>query len=439
MASRPRILLLDHPSTSARSLASTLEREGYAVDHTEEIRSALAAIQSGACELVLGEIGLAAAEVLAEATRTRAGPPVILFDDFEDKESHRDAVRRGAFDALCRPVSEEQVLLAVRRALESHTLRAENARLREAVQSRSEFGALISSDARMERVFETVRAVADSRATLLIQGESGTGKTVLARAIHERSSRARGPFVAVDCGSLPGSLLETELFGHVKGAFTGAVRDRAGKFELADGGTIFLDEIANASSELQKKLLRVIEEGQFERVGDSKTRTSDARVIAATHVDLARAVTEGRFREDLYYRIHVVAIEIPPLRARIGDVPLLAERFRERFVARHGRAVRGFAADAVASLCAHAWPGNVRELENTVERAVLLARTDELTAADLWSGTSAPAPAVPSARMLWSDSGLNTEMNHASAHTPTPAGPAANASLRRSRSPAVSA
>ena len=385
-----------------RSLASTLEREGYAVDHTEQIDAALATIQSGACELVLGEIGLAAAEVLEEATRSRERPPVILFDDFEDVEGHRDAVRRGAFGALCRPISEEQVLLAVRRALESHTLRAENARLREAVRSRSEFGALLSADARMERVFETVRAVADSRATLLIHGESGTGKTVLARAVHERSSRSRAPFVAVDCGSLPGSLLETELFGHVKGAFTGAVRDRAGKFELADGGTIFLDEIANASSELQKKLLRVLEEGRFERVGDDRTRSSDARVIAATHVDLARAVADGRFREDLYYRINVVAIEIPPLRERVGDVALLAERFRERFVARHGRTVRGFAAEAIASLCAHAWPGNVRELENTVERAVLLARTEELTSSDLWPGTRQPeaAPAPPAEQDL---------------------------------------
>jgi DNA-binding NtrC family response regulator len=382
--SRPRILLLDHASSSVRSLASALEREGYAVAHTAEVASALATIRAAGCELVLGEIGLAAAEVLAEALRSEQAPPVILLDDFEDLTGHLDAIRRGAFDALSRPVSDEQVLLAVRRALESHTLKVENARLREVVDRRFELGSLVSTDPRMERVFATVRAVADSRATLLIQGESGTGKTVLARAMHELSSRKGGPFVAVDCGSLPGSLLETELFGHVKGAFTGALRDRAGKFELADGGTIFLDEIANASSELQQKLLRFLEEGRFERVGDARTRSSDARVIAATHVDLQEAVQDGRFREDLYYRIHVVAIELPPLRERMGDVPLLAERFRRHFAARHARTVEGFTEDAVALLCAHPWPGNVRELENTVERAVLLATGSRLDRADLW-------------------------------------------------------
>jgi DNA-binding NtrC family response regulator len=245
----------------------------------------------------------------------------------------------------------------------------------------------------MRRLFELLRSVADARVTLLLSGESGTGKTQLAHAVHAHSARAKGPFVEVNCGALPATLLESELFGHVRGAFTGATRDRAGKFEQASGGTILLDEIGTASSDLQVKLLRVLEEGRFERVGDTRTRTVDARVIAATNVDLAAEVRAGRFRSDLYYRIHVVATEVPPLRARVSDVPLLAARFCRRFARLHGRPTDSLSPEALQRLCAHDWPGNVRELENTLERAVLVASGPTIAADDLWPADSPATPA----------------------------------------------
>jgi len=274
--------------------------------------------------------------------------------------------------------------MALRRALARRQLEAENRRLRSEVRERFELGNLVTRDQRMQAIFQTIDTVADSRASLLIQGESGTGKTVLARAVHERSGRKDAPFVVVNCGALPATLLESELFGYVRGAFTGAVRDRTGKFEAADGGTIFLDEISTASLDLQVKLLRVIEEGRLERVGDTKTREVDVRLIAASNRDLPEEVAAKRFREDLFYRINVVSVRIPPLRERTEDVPLLAERFLSRMAAEHERDVRGIAPDAMSALCAHDWPGNVRELENTIERAVLLTRGERLRRADLW-------------------------------------------------------
>jgi DNA-binding NtrC family response regulator len=381
---RPRILLLDRLSPSLRSLAATLEAQGFAVTQTEEPEVALESIRAGECAVLLGEIHLAARAVLAEVQRPEALPPLIVFDDFAGSPGPGAALRASAFDTLARPVSDEDVLRSVRRALDSHTLRLENSRLKRELDEHGDFGPLSSTDPRMRRIFATLGAVADSRATLLIAGESGTGKTQLAHAVHAESARAGQPFVEVNCGALPSALLESELFGHVRGAFTGAVRDRVGKFEQAAGGTILLDEIGSATNELQLKLLRVLEEGRYERVGDTRTRTVDARVIAATNVDLEGEVAAGRFRADLYYRIHVVAIEVPPLRERVADVPLLARRFCARFARLHARDVRGLTPEALHSLCAHPWPGNVRELENALERAVLVARGVLLEARDLW-------------------------------------------------------
>ena len=387
----PRVLLLDHPSPSAHRLVQALEREGFEVAHLEEREQALRLLREERVQVVLGEMGLGGEDILSEALLAPEGPPVILFDDFASVAEAFEAIRRGAFDLLSRPVTDEQVLLTVRRALEHRSLREENRRLRGGAGELFELGGLVSRDPRMGLIFDTVGSVADSRVGILIQGESGTGKTVLARTIHERSARANAPFVVVNCGALPGSLLESDLFGHTRGAFTGAVRDRQGKFAAADGGTIFLDEVSTASPELQVKLLRVIEEGHFERVGESRTRAVDVRILAATNCDLLEEVEAGRFRADLYYRLHVVAIDVPPLRKRVSDIPLLANRCLARFARRHGRDVRGIEPETMARLCAHPWPGNVRELENTLERGVLLARGPELTAHDLFPGESGDA------------------------------------------------
>ncbi len=381
---RPRILLLDRPSASLHSLATALEAQGFAVAQTAEPGVALAAIRAGGCEVLLGEIHLAAEAVLAEVRGLDSAPPVIVFDDFAGLGETHAALRGSIFDTLARPVSEQEVLRSVRRALQSHTLKLENSRLKQELDAHGDFGPLLSADPRMRRIFATLTTVADSRATLLFSGESGTGKTQLAHAVHARSTRAGGPFVEVNCGALPSALLESELFGHVRGAFTGAVRDRVGKFEQAAQGTILLDEIGSASSELQLKFLRVLEEGRYERVGDTRTRTVGARVIAATNVDLEAEVAAGRFRADLFYRIHVVAIEVPPLRERVADIPLLARRFCARFARLHGRDVQGLTPAALHSLCSHSWPGNVRELENALERAVLVAQGVLLEARDLW-------------------------------------------------------
>ena len=268
----------------------------------------------------------------------------------------------------------------------------ENRDLREALDDRLRLDNFVSTDARMQAVFKIVKAVAGARTTALITGESGTGKTLLARAIHRASDRKDGPFVEVNCGALPESLLESELFGHVRGAFTGAIKDRAGKFEAADGGTIFLDEIGTSSQSMQVKLLRVLQDRVIERVGGHNPITIDVRVILATNIDLQKAVREGRFREDLYYRINVVSLEMPPLRQRTGDISVLAEHFLRRFRAETGRSVLGFTPEAVSLLKRARWPGNVRQLENVVERAVVLCEGDHIEPHDLPADLLASLP-----------------------------------------------
>jgi DNA-binding NtrC family response regulator len=409
----PRILVLDLPSAAQRSLCATLSEQGFRVEYTSEPEEARERVRAGGCELVLSEVSLAAEAVLAEVRGSAAAPPVIVFDDFARLGSHAQARQAGAFDTLARPLADEEVLDAVRRALDAQALQLENARLREELAAPGHFGELVSADARMHRLFELLRSVADSRATLLLCGESGTGKTQLAHAVHALSTRARGPFVEVNCGALPSALLESELFGHVRGAFTGAVKDRPGKFEQAAGGTILLDEIGTASPELQVKLLRVLEEGRFERVGEARTRTADARVIAATNVDLSAEVAAGRFRADLYYRIHVVAVEVPPLRLRAADVPLLAERFCRRFARLHGRSTAALSEAALRRLALHPWPGNVRELENAVERAVLVAAGPRIEPEDLWPNAGPPADGGTAAQFTGWSAGPPDELKRA--------------------------
>jgi len=329
-----------------------------------------------------------------------APPALVLVSGFDESSDAQTALGLGAFACLREPFPSEELVLAVQRALDQRRLATENRRLLAAMGQRFQLGGIVSREPALQRILQTVEALADTRATILIQGESGTGKSLLARTIHELSSRRSGPFVEVNCGALPAGLLESELFGHARGAFTGALRDRAGKFEAADGGTIFLDEIGVAPPELQVKLLRVLQEKSFERLGETKTRTADVRVLAATNSELEREVREGRFREDLYWRLNVVGLRLPPLRERPADVPLLAEHFLRRFTREHGRPERPLSQAALERLCAHAWPGNVRELEHALERAVLLAAGEHIRPEDLGGALASglalrPDPGAP--------------------------------------------
>jgi len=299
---------------------------------------------------------------------------VILITAYGTIESAVEAIKQGAYAYLTKPIVDDDVRLAVQRALQERQLRAENRRLRAALSDRFSYGDIVGQHYRMAKVFELIEAVADSRTTVLITGESGTGKSLIARAIHAHSSRRGGSFVEVACGALPDTLLESELFGHVRGAYTGAVADKPGKFAVADGGTIFLDEVATASPQLQIKLLRVLQERSFEPVGSNTTQHVDVRVILATHHDLEAEVEAGHFRKDLYYRIHVVTIELPPLRERIADIPLLADHFLGKYLNGSDKRITGFTPQAIEWMQRYSWPGNVRELENAVERAVVLCR-----------------------------------------------------------------
>jgi len=380
------VLIVDDDAHAARELAGTLRRAGYEADVATGVPRVRQKLGEREFAVVLCSSDDALRDLAPEHAAQAIPPAVIRLAGFGSIHDAVEAMRAGAFDYISKPASDEQILVAVARAVEQRGLRAENERLKADLSQRFELSSMLSRDPAFQRVFQTVEALADTRATLLIEGESGTGKSLLARTIHQRSSRAAAPFIEVNCGALPDTLLESELFGHARGAFTGAVKDKAGKLEAADRGTLFLDEIASASLELQVKLLRALQEKTFERLGETRTRSVDVRVIAATNTDLARAVAAGRFREDLYYRVNVVALRLPPLRERPGDVAMLAEHFAARFSREHARAPRRLSAACMPVLAAHAWPGNVRELEHCIERAVLLGTSDEIQPADLGIG-----------------------------------------------------
>jgi DNA-binding NtrC family response regulator len=359
------------------SLGGYLTSQGYQVLGVRSFGKAIEQLRKQTFSLVIADDNMTdgtCVELLGIIKKNYPQTITVVITGYGTIESAVEAIKMGAYDYLPKPIIDDDLLLAVERGVKQHDLMDENVQLRSQIEHSYSLNNIVSHDYKMSKVFDLIEAVADTRTTILMTGPSGTGKSMLSRSVHYRSPRRDKPFVEVSCGALPDTLLESELFGHVKGSFTGAVNDKQGKFLAADGGTIFLDEISSASPALQVKLLRILQNRQFEPVGSNDTITVDTRVILASNRDLAEEVKAGRFREDLYYRINVVTVSLPPLCERAGDIPLLAEKFLVEFCKTHNRNKTGITDDAMDCLQRHAWPGNIRELENVIERAVLLSK-----------------------------------------------------------------
>ncbi len=406
--SKARVLVVDDEASARSGLEKLLRSDGYQVETADGGPAALAARHETTFDVVITDLkmpGMDGVQLMKKLKELDRELPVIVVTAFSDVSSAVTAMRAGAEDYLTKPVDFDALLLAIDRAIERRDLRAEAEGLRRQLRERDSAGleGMIGSSAAMQKIYRVARQVASARATVLVTGESGTGKGEIARAIHAKSTRSSAPFVPVHCSALAETLLESELFGHEKGSFTGADRKRLGRFEQANGGTVFLDEIGEITPSIQVKLLRVLQERQFERVGGNDPVKVDVRLVAATNRDLAADVQEGRFREDLYYRLNVIQIEMPPLRIREGDIVLLARHFLRKFAEEAHKRIEGFTDRGRARLLAYRWPGNVRELENAIERAVVLCEGTVIDEEHLPFGTAPVAkgggPRIPGSTM----------------------------------------
>jgi len=395
-ARRTRILLVDDEEIVRESLCGWLEKDGYTVESAPDGASAVARAQAEPWSILLVDLkmpGMDGLQVLEQVKKLRPEAVVIIMTAYATVDTAVSAIKAGAYDYLVKPFDPDELSLMVGKIVAQQSLARENALLRRVVRKDYRFRDLLTRSPVMQAVFDLARAAARSHSTILVLGESGTGKELLARAIHAESPRGGRPFVPVSCAALTETLLESELFGYEKGAFTGAVARRQGKFEIADRGTLFLDEIGDVSPKLQMDLLRVLEDRRFFRVGGTAAIDVDVRIIAATNRDLGKAVADGSFREDLFYRLNVIPITLPPLRQRREDVPLLVEHFLERLDAEMGRKVEGVSAEAMDVLMTHDWPGNVRELRNVLERAIVVASGHVVQASELGLPARPPGPA----------------------------------------------
>lgn len=381
-----RVLVVDDEGVVRDALRRILEGAGLNAESTASGHLALERMQTEDFSLVISDLkmpGMSGMEVLKAIRILQPEVPVIIITGYSTVDTAVEAMKHGAFDYLSKPFTPDQIMEKVRAALAQHSVMIENVRLKEELKEHQGFDCFIGESREMQKIYRRIMQVAPTESTVLISGESGTGKELVARGIHRHSPRHEGPFVAVDCTSLAENLLESELFGHVKGSFTGAMHSKPGLFKVADGGTLFLDEVANISLTTQAKLLRVLQQREVTPIGDVRPVPIDIRLVAATNRDLREMAARGEFRDDLFFRLNIIPIPLPPLRERSGDLPLLIRHFLHKFAAETGKEIRGLAPDALAKLERHNFPGNVRELENIIERAVVLAEGDLIHDIDL--------------------------------------------------------